>query len=119
VYVHLQEALVEAGQVVAAGDVIALEGQTGFATGCHLHYGLIRMDGPWQSLVPRLEQFGYPLLVRERINPLKVLPHSDQYAPQVLQDKASASPATPGAPTSATPSPATPTPEPTPVALSS
>jgi murein DD-endopeptidase MepM/ murein hydrolase activator NlpD len=86
-YVHLNEADVEAGQVVHAGDVIGLEGATGFASGCHLHYTLIRTDGGWQQVVPRLLQFGYPPLVRERVDPLDVLPWGDQYAPQRLKDK--------------------------------
>ena len=66
-YVHLQKASVEPGQAVVAGDVIGLEGMTGFATGCHLHYTLIRMDGPWQQVVPGLARFGYPPFVRERV----------------------------------------------------
>jgi murein DD-endopeptidase MepM/ murein hydrolase activator NlpD len=123
VYVHLQEAQVEPGQVVLAGDVIGLEGQTGFATGCHLHYGLIRMDGPWQSLVPRLAEFGYPLPVRERINALRVLPWGDPFAPQRLQDRVNGTPS-PGPitspTTSATPDPsASLQPTPTPSALPS
>lgn len=92
VYVHLQRADVEAGTVVKAGDFIGLEGATGFATGCHLHYGLIRMDGPWQDLVPRLEQFGYPLKVRERVDPLRVLPWGDEFAPQRLRDRVNGTP---------------------------
>lgn len=87
VYVHLQRADAEAGMEVKAGDVIGLEGATGFATGCHLHYGLIRMDGGWQDLVPQLAQFGYPLKVRERVDPLKVLPWGDEFAPQRLRDR--------------------------------
>jgi len=86
-YVHLSAANAQAGAVVKAGDVIGLEGETGFASGCHLHYTLIRMDGPWQPVVARLLPFGYPPLVRERINPLDVLPWGDPDAPQVLQDK--------------------------------
>ena len=86
-YVHLNEADVEPGQVVKAGDVIGLEGATGFATGCHLHFSLIRMDGGWQPVVTRLLQYGYPPLVRERVNPLDVLPWGDPNAPQRLQDK--------------------------------
>jgi len=82
IYVHLNEADVEQGAVVKAGDVIGLEGATGFASGCHVHYGLIRMDGPWQPVVPRLLPFGYPPLVRERIDPLDVLPWADPDAPQ-------------------------------------
>jgi murein DD-endopeptidase MepM/ murein hydrolase activator NlpD len=92
IYVHLNRADVEAGAVVRAGDIIGLEGATGYATGCHLHYGLIRMDAGWQQVVPRLSRFGYPPLVRERIDPLDVLPWGDQYAPQRLQDRANATP---------------------------
>jgi murein DD-endopeptidase MepM/ murein hydrolase activator NlpD len=125
VYVHLNKAEVEPGQVLQAGDVIGLEGATGFASGCHLHYGLIRMDGPWQQVVTRLLQYGYPPLVRERVNPLDVLPWGDPNAPQVLQDKvnppsptplptppvASAEPSTePSAPTGSPTASASPTP---------
>ena len=92
VYVHLQEADVEAGDVVEADDIIGREGMTGFATGCHLHYGLIRMDGPWQQVVPRLYKFGYPEFVRERVNPVHVIPWDDEYAPDRLRDRPSPSP---------------------------
>lgn len=85
-YVHLAKASVEAGAEVHAGDVIGKEGMTGVATGCHLHYGMIRMDGDWQEVVPRLARFGYPALVRPRVDPLLVLPWGDPYAPQRLQD---------------------------------
>ncbi|HEY5489538.1 MAG TPA: peptidoglycan DD-metalloendopeptidase family protein [Candidatus Limnocylindrales bacterium] len=122
VYVHLSAANAEAGAVVKAGDVIGLEGETGFASGCHLHYTLFRMDGPWQPVVARLLPFGYPPLVRERINPLDVLPWGDPNAPQVLQNKVNPPSPTPepsGEPTtSPSPSPsespaATTTPAPT------
>jgi len=99
VYVHLERAGVEAGTEVKAGDFIGLEGATGFATGCHLHYGLIRMDGPWQDLVPRLERFGYPLKVRERVDPLKVLPWGDEFAPQKLRDRVNGTPSPSPSPT--------------------
>jgi murein DD-endopeptidase MepM/ murein hydrolase activator NlpD len=94
-YVHLSKANVEAGDVVQAGDVIGKEGATGYATGCHLHYGIIRMDSGWQQVVGSLARFGYPDLVRERIDPLRVLAWDDPFAPQRLQDRAnpSASPA--------------------------
>ncbi len=98
-YVHLEEAIAEAGMVVKAGDTIGLEGATGYATGCHLHYGLIRMDGAWQDVVPRLARFGYPLLVRERIDPLKVLPWGDEFAPQRLRDKVYGTPSPSPSPT--------------------
>jgi murein DD-endopeptidase MepM/ murein hydrolase activator NlpD len=114
IYVHLKKADVEAGAVVHAGDVIGKEGQTGFATGCHLHYGMIRMDGEWQQVVPHLARFGYPLLVRERIDPLKVLPWGDQYAPQRLRDRVNPpSPSASPAPSSSASPSETPTVTPT------
>jgi murein DD-endopeptidase MepM/ murein hydrolase activator NlpD len=88
-YVHLSKTDVEAGDVVKAGDVIGREGDTGYATGCHLHYTLIRMDGPWQEVVPQLHQYGYPELVRERVDPLRVLPWDDPHAPERLRERVS------------------------------
>ncbi len=91
-YVHLEMALVEPGQTVKAGDTIGREGMTGYATGCHLHYSLIRMDGTWQPVVPRLLQYDYPPFVRERVNPLQVLPWADPNAPLALREKVGAVP---------------------------
>ncbi len=92
VYVHLAKAVVGAGDTVKAGDTVGREGMTGYATGCHLHYGLIRMDGTWQPVVPRLLQYDYPAYVRERVNPLDVLPWADPYAPLKLREKVGAVP---------------------------
>lgn len=76
IYVHLEAAKVGAGDVVKAGQLIGYEGATGHATGCHLHYGLIRMDGAWQPVDPALLAV-YPPFVRERVDPLLVLPLHD------------------------------------------
>jgi peptidase M23-like protein len=43
-YFHLQESLVQPGQRVEAGQIIARVGSTGRATGPHLHWGA-RLDG--------------------------------------------------------------------------
>jgi murein DD-endopeptidase MepM/ murein hydrolase activator NlpD len=113
VYVHLSEADVAAGDVVQAGDIIGLEGMTGFATGCHLHYGLIRMDGAWLPVVPRLAAFGYPPYARERVDPLNVLPWGDPYAPLKLREKVGAVPSpSPGSSSSPAPTPTLPSPSP-------
>ena len=43
-YAHNSRLLVRAGQVVAAGEIIALVGSTGASTGCHVHFET-RVDG--------------------------------------------------------------------------
>ena len=48
VYCHLSQALVVSGQTVRPGDPIGLVGQTGEATGPHLHFGVKILDtGSW------------------------------------------------------------------------
>lgn len=113
-YMHLKEATVAVGQVVHRGDQIGTEGATGAATGCHVHYSLIRMDGEWQTVLPRLWKFGYPERIREHVNPIDVLPWGDEWAPLRLYNQIhppSPTP-TPGPPT---PTPGTPTASPSPL----
>jgi murein DD-endopeptidase MepM/ murein hydrolase activator NlpD len=43
-YWHLAREVVTVGQTVHLGDIIGYEGATGFATGCHLHLGVL-FDG--------------------------------------------------------------------------
>ncbi|HEY8135637.1 MAG TPA: M23 family metallopeptidase [Candidatus Limnocylindrales bacterium] len=110
-YIHLKEATVVPGQVVRRGDQIGIEGATGAARGCHVHYSLIRMDGGWQAIIPRLWQYGYPEKIREHVNPLDVLPWGDEWAPLRLYNQIH--PPSP-TPTPASPPPPTATPSPTP-----
>jgi len=44
IYWHMSREIVTVGQDVHVGDVIGYEGATGFATGCHLHFG-VQFDG--------------------------------------------------------------------------
>lgn len=85
VYSHLAEALVRPGQEVVAGDRIGLEGATGNATGCHLHYELIRMDGAWMRVAADyVNRDRYPDRARARIDPLRVLSLDDPDAPRLV-----------------------------------
>jgi murein DD-endopeptidase MepM/ murein hydrolase activator NlpD len=83
VYGHLSETSVRPGQRVKAGQRIGAQGDTGNASGCHLHYELIRMDGPWMAVArERVREDRYPPFVRERVDPLRVLSLRDKDAPR-------------------------------------
>jgi murein DD-endopeptidase MepM/ murein hydrolase activator NlpD len=76
IYAHEYQVLVKVGQKVKAGDVIGYEGQTGNASGCHVHFGLF---SPTETARFQLD----PAIVSKdqmpaeeiaRIDPLLVLP---------------------------------------------
>jgi murein DD-endopeptidase MepM/ murein hydrolase activator NlpD len=76
IYLHLAKAAVSPGDVVHAGDFIGWEGQTGYATGCHLHYSIFSpLERATYQLDPKVaarsELPGYEIA---RIDPLLVLP---------------------------------------------
>ena len=73
-YVHLAKALVKVGDRVTRRTVVGLEGDSGNASGCHVHYELVRMDGRWMHVAGQLvKEYGYPEWQRERVDPLRVL----------------------------------------------
>jgi murein DD-endopeptidase MepM/ murein hydrolase activator NlpD len=84
-YVHLSSTRVRQGQRIRAGQPIGIEGATGHATGCHLHYELIRMDGSFQAVAPELVKAArYPPFVRERVDPLRVFSFLERGAPRQI-----------------------------------
>ena len=76
VYAHLARTAVKAGDEVKAGDVIAYEGASGHATGCHLHYALFNpLDTRTLELDPKIAaKTRLPAREVMRIDPLLVLP---------------------------------------------
>jgi murein DD-endopeptidase MepM/ murein hydrolase activator NlpD len=79
IYAHFRDVTVRPGQQLRAGQLIGHEGQTGHASGCHLHYGLFspletRTFGVRADLLHRLKLPKYEIA---RIDPLLVLPGGD------------------------------------------
>lgn len=76
VYAHFKSVSVRVGDVVRAGQTIGLEGATGHASGCHVHYGLFspletETFGVRADILKRLK---LPAAEIARIDPLLVMP---------------------------------------------
>jgi len=76
VYLHFWKVVVKTGQVVHAGDLLGLEGATGHATGCHLHYSLFSPDAAarYETLPARVKDALLPAAEIARVDPILVLP---------------------------------------------
>jgi murein DD-endopeptidase MepM/ murein hydrolase activator NlpD len=76
IYAHFRETVVKRGDVVEAGDLIGYEGQTGRASGCHLHYGLFSPleTATFQIDPDVVKRMKVPKLQVARVDPLLVLP---------------------------------------------
>ena len=60
-YVHLAKARSRSATTSSPARSSAYEGDTGNASGCHVHYELVRMDGPWMRVAGQLvKEYGYP-----------------------------------------------------------
>jgi murein DD-endopeptidase MepM/ murein hydrolase activator NlpD len=79
IYAHLARTAVKAGATVKSGDVIGYEGASGYATGCHLHFGVFSPSEPRTlALDPKVAaRSKLPGAEVMRIDPLLVLPAPD------------------------------------------
>jgi murein DD-endopeptidase MepM/ murein hydrolase activator NlpD len=58
-YGHLEEILVEEGQLVASGQKVATVGSTGLSTGAHLHFEVRNASGTPVDPLPKLAAGGF------------------------------------------------------------
>lgn len=75
-YAHFSKVVVKKGDTVKAGRLLGYEGQTGRASGCHLHYGLFSPhETATFGLSPDVaKRMALPERLIARIDPLLVLP---------------------------------------------
>jgi murein DD-endopeptidase MepM/ murein hydrolase activator NlpD len=76
IYAHFNRVVVEPGQEVGAGQLLGYEGDTGRASGCHLHYGVF---SPWETATFAIrrdvvKRMKLPAEQIARVDPLLVLP---------------------------------------------
>jgi murein DD-endopeptidase MepM/ murein hydrolase activator NlpD len=84
IYAHLSKVVVAKGDAVEAGQLIGYEGQTGRASGCHLHYGLFSpLETDRFGIDPGVvERMKLPAFQIARVDPLLVLPERDTRQPE-------------------------------------
>jgi murein DD-endopeptidase MepM/ murein hydrolase activator NlpD len=83
IYAHFSKVSVKKGDRVRAGDVIGVEGATGRASGCHLHYGIFSpLETERFGLHPdTVKRMKLPAWEIARIDPLLVLPERPGFEP--------------------------------------
>ena len=83
IYAHFGRIVVGRGQTVLAGQLLGYEGQTGNASGCHLHYGLFSPEASGRfGIDPAIvEHLKLPAWEIARVDPLLVLPSRPSSSP--------------------------------------
>ncbi|MGH2513138.1 MAG: M23 family metallopeptidase, partial [Candidatus Limnocylindrales bacterium] len=76
IYAHFSKVAVTVGETIKAGQFIGWEGRTGYATGCHVHYGLFSPEasGRFGLRADVVKRTKLPAWEIARIDPLLVLP---------------------------------------------
>jgi murein DD-endopeptidase MepM/ murein hydrolase activator NlpD len=76
IYAHLSKVTVKVGDTVRAGQGIGLEGRTGHASGCHVHYGLFSPleTATFGVRADLLRKLKLPTAEIARIDPILVMP---------------------------------------------
>jgi murein DD-endopeptidase MepM/ murein hydrolase activator NlpD len=106
VYAHFSKVVVKKGETIEAGQFIGYEGQTGRASGCHVHYGLFSpLETATFGIDPAVvKRMKVPKHEIARIDPLIILPqHADKPDPTPSAATASAAVPTPEATRPASP----------------
>jgi murein DD-endopeptidase MepM/ murein hydrolase activator NlpD len=83
IYAHEGRVVVRAGQKVTAGQIIGYEGQTGNASGCHLHFGMYSpLETATIGNLPKFmaKPYSLPATATARVDPLLVLPYRNDVA---------------------------------------
>jgi murein DD-endopeptidase MepM/ murein hydrolase activator NlpD len=101
IYAHFSKVTVAVGDRVKAGQKIGLEGMTGHASGCHVHYGLF---SPFETdtfgvRADILKKLKLPAAEIARIDPLIVMPNGAE----VLKTRRIPAPGASAAPTTEPP----------------
>ncbi len=96
IYAHFSKVSVAVGDVVRAGQKLGLEGRTGHASGCHVHYGLFSPleTDTFGVRADILKNLRLPAAEIARIDPLTVMPHGAE----VLKTRRIPAPDAPPAP---------------------
>jgi murein DD-endopeptidase MepM/ murein hydrolase activator NlpD len=84
IYAHFSKVVVKKGDVIKAGQFLGYEGQTGRASGCHVHYGLFSpLETATFAIDPAVvKRMKVPKAEIARIDPILVMPYRPEPTPK-------------------------------------